>query len=55
MLLIAAVILLIFGGRKLPELMRGLGKGVSEFKKGINDIDTDNKEKKVEKENEPAK
>ena len=32
--LIAIVILLLFGGKKIPELMRGLGKGVSEFKKG---------------------
>ena len=30
--------LLLFGGKKLPELMRGLGKGVSEFKKGTQDI-----------------
>ena len=32
--LIAIVVLLLFGGKKIPELMRGLGKGVSEFKKG---------------------
>ena len=32
--LIALAILLLFGGKKIPELMRGLGKGVSEFKKG---------------------
>ncbi|HEY0274035.1 MAG TPA: twin-arginine translocase TatA/TatE family subunit [Chitinophaga sp.] len=31
-LLIALVILLLFGGKKIPELMRGLGKGISEFK-----------------------
>lgn len=31
---IAILILLMFGGKKIPELMRGLGKGVSEFKKG---------------------
>ena len=30
--------LLFFGGRKIPELMRGLGKGVSSFKQGMNDI-----------------
>jgi sec-independent protein translocase protein TatA len=34
-LVIVAVILLLFGGRKIPELMRGLGKGMSEFKKGL--------------------
>ena len=32
--LIVLVVLLMFGGKKIPELMRGLGKGVSEFKKG---------------------
>lgn len=37
--LIALVVLLIFGGKKIPELMRGLGKGVSQFKKGIKDVD----------------
>lgn len=39
MVLIGLVILLIFGGKKIPELMRGLGKGVSQFKKGIKDVD----------------
>lgn len=37
--LITLAILLIFGGKKIPELMRGLGKGVSEFKKGMKDIE----------------
>ena len=32
--LIVLVVLLMFGGKKIPELMRGLGKGVTEFKKG---------------------
>lgn len=40
-LLIALVALLFFGGKKIPELMRGLGKGVSEFKKGVKDIEED--------------
>ncbi len=35
LLLIAALALLLFGGKKLPELMRGLGRGVKEFKEGI--------------------
>ncbi len=35
--LIVALVLLIFGGKKIPELMRGLGKGVGEFKKGVHD------------------
>ena len=34
--LIVLVILLLFGGKKIPELMRGLGKGIREFKDGIN-------------------
>ncbi len=38
-ILIALVVLLIFGGKKIPELMRGLGKGVSQFKKGIKEVD----------------
>lgn len=36
-LLIAAVVLLLFGGKKIPELMRGLGKGVKSFKDGMKD------------------
>lgn len=46
-LLIALVVLLFFGGKKIPELMRGLGKGVRSFKEGMNsagDDDTDDKE-----------
>lgn len=35
-ILICAVILLIFGGKKLPELMKGMGKGVKSFKEGLN-------------------
>ncbi len=35
LLLIALVVLLFFGGRKIPELMRGLGKGVKSFKDGV--------------------
>lgn len=37
-LVIAFVILLLFGGKKIPELMNGLGKGVRSFKEGMNDI-----------------
>ena len=38
--LIVLVVLLLFGGKKIPELMRGLGKGVREFKDGINPDET---------------
>lgn len=37
-IIIALVVLLFFGGKKIPELMRGIGKGVRSFKDGMNDI-----------------
>lgn len=37
--IIIIVILILFGGKKIPEFMRGLGKGISSFKKGLNDIE----------------
>lgn len=40
-LLIALVVLLFFGGKKNPELMKGLGKGVRSFKAGMNEIEKD--------------
>ena len=36
---IVLVVLLLFGGRKIPELMRGLGKGVKSFKQGMNEVE----------------
>ena len=36
---IALVVLLLFGGKKIPELMKGLGKGVNSFKQGMNEIE----------------
>lgn len=36
-IIILLVILLLFGGKKIPELMRGLGKGVKSFKEGVNE------------------
>ena len=38
-LIIALVVLLFFGGRKIPELMKGLGKGVKSFKEGMNEVE----------------
>ncbi|MBR5102978.1 MAG: twin-arginine translocase TatA/TatE family subunit [Muribaculaceae bacterium] len=38
-LIIVFVILLLFGGKKIPELMKGLGKGVKSFKQGMNEVD----------------
>lgn len=40
-LLIALVVLLFWGGKKIPELMKGLGKGVKSFKDGMNEIEKD--------------
>ncbi len=37
-LIVAAIVLLLFGGRKIPEVMRGLGKGVREFRKAKSDL-----------------
>ena len=42
--LIVLVVLLLFGGKKIPELMRGLGKGVKSFKEGMKDVEEDVKE-----------
>ena len=49
-IIIALVILLLFGGKKIPELMKGLGKGVKSFKEGMNGLedDIDGKDKKGE-------
>ena len=47
-LLIALVVLLFFGGKKIPELMKGIGKGVRSFKEGMNEM-------KQEIETEPEK
>lgn len=38
-LLIALIVLLLFGGKKIPELMKGLGRGVKSFKEGVNEVD----------------
>ena len=52
-LIIAFVVLLLFGGKKIPELMKGLGKGVKSFKEGMNEVtdvtkDEDKKEESGE-------
>lgn len=38
LVIIALVVLLLFGGKKIPELMKGLGKGLKSFKEGMNEI-----------------
>lgn len=55
LLVILVIVLLLFGGKKIPEMMRGLGQGVSEFKKGMREGDQptttdDMKDKKTPKE-----
>ncbi|WP_340076245.1 twin-arginine translocase TatA/TatE family subunit [Leptobacterium sp. I13] len=45
-ILIVIVVLLLFGGRKIPELMRGLGSGIKEFKNASKDDEKDSSEKK---------
>ena len=47
-ILIVLAILLLYGGKKLPELMRGMGKGVKEFKDAMNEPAGDKKEEKPE-------
>lgn len=50
MLLIALGVLLFFGGKKIPELMKGLGKGVRSFKEGMNNMEKEIEEEPVKKE-----
>lgn len=49
-ILICAVILLIFGGKKLPELMKGMGKGVKSFKEGMAEPTEEEMNRRVEEE-----
>jgi len=43
-ILIALVVLLLFGGKKIPELMKGLGKGVKNFKDGMKEVEKEMKD-----------
>ena len=45
-IIIVLAILLLFGGKKIPELMKGLGKGVKSFKDGMKEIDDDKSDDK---------
>ena len=49
-LVIALIVLLLFGGKKIPELMKGMGKGVKSFKEGMKEVDDEVKEIKEVKE-----
>lgn len=46
LIIILVAILLLFGGKKIPELMRGTGKGIKEFKKGLKDEDEETEKNK---------
>lgn len=49
-LFIILIILILFGGKKIPELMKGLGKGVKSFKEGMNEVEDNLKETDSKKE-----
>ena len=51
-IVIALIVLLLFGGKKIPELMKGLGKGVKSFKDGMNEVTDLKEDKKEEKKDE---
>ena len=55
LIIIVLVILLLFGGKKIPELMKGLGKGVKSFKEGMNEVEKEVSDIKKDIEAEPAK
>ena len=48
--LLVLALLLLFGGRKIPELMKGLGKGMKEFKKAKSEMEDDDEKSKSESE-----
>ena len=54
-IVIALIVLLLFGGKKIPELMKGLGKGVRSFKEGMNYIENDIENSGTEKSNNENK
>ena len=55
LLIIALIVLLLFGGKKIPELMHGLGKGVKSFKSGMKDVEEEVKKSVDEVKDEPTK
>ena len=54
-IVIALVVLLLFGGKKIPELMRGLGKGVKSFKQGMKEVEGEIEEVKKDLESDSFK
>ncbi len=55
LLLVVVVVLILFGGKKLPELMRGAGRGIREFKDAVNTATTVEEDKKPEAKKEENK
>lgn len=54
-IVILIIVLVLFGGKKIPELMKGLGKGVKEYKKAVNDVESEIKSISDEKPQETDK
>ena len=54
-IIIALVVLLLFGGKKIPELMRGLGKGVKSFKNGMKEVENEMEEIKKDIDSDTSK
>lgn len=54
-IVILIIVLVLFGGKKIPELMKGLGKGVKEYKKAVNDVESEMKSISDEKPQETDK
>ncbi len=55
LLVVGLILLLFFGGRKIPELMRSLGRGVKEFKEGMNEVTNFDEEPKKDPKREQVK
>lgn len=55
LIFIVLIVLLLFGGKKIPELMKGLGKGVKSFKDGINGIEVEEKNSHKKEDNKEEK
>ena len=55
LILILIIVLILFGGAKIPQLMKGLGKGVNEYKKAVNGIDEEVKNATSDKTDETKK
>jgi len=54
-IVIALIFLLLFGGKKIPELMKGLGKGIKSFKEGMNEVENEIKDATTETKKETPK